>query len=137
MDAHYRIRPADPADAASLSVLERRCFSDPWSADGCREALSMPVCFGLIATAGRDIRGYFLARVVAGEAEILNLATIYDIQELAFDRTFAGEIVRNLADEGMTLVEFGQGFLLSRPVNAQRAGGILASNDGAVKLDVA
>ena len=33
--------------------------------------------------------------------------------------------------------EFGQGFLLSRPVNAQRAGGILDSNDGAVKLDVA
>jgi ribosomal-protein-alanine N-acetyltransferase len=74
MDAHYRIRPADPADAAPLSVLERRCFSDPWSADGFREALTMPVCFGLVATAGREIGGYFLARVVDGEAEILNLA---------------------------------------------------------------
>ena len=80
MDAHYRIRPADPADAASLSVLERRCFSDPWSADGFREALTMSVCFGLVAAGGRDIRGYFLARVVDGEAEILNLAVDPDLR---------------------------------------------------------
>ncbi|HUL96192.1 MAG TPA: EAL domain-containing protein [Usitatibacter sp.] len=33
--------------------------------------------------------------------------------------------------------EFGQGFLLSRPVTAERAGGILASNDGAMQVDVA
>jgi phage terminase large subunit-like protein len=32
-------------------------------------------------------------------------------RELADDRTFAGEIVRNLQDEGLSLVEFGQGFL--------------------------
>jgi hypothetical protein len=32
------------------------------------------------------------------------------------DRTFAGEIVRNLQDEGLSLVEFGQGFLSMGPV---------------------
>ncbi|HEX3097050.1 MAG TPA: EAL domain-containing protein [Usitatibacter sp.] len=31
--------------------------------------------------------------------------------------------------------EFGQGFLLSRPVNADRAGGILAANDGPVRVE--
>ena len=30
--------------------------------------------------------------------------------------------------------EFGQGFLLSRPVNAERAGGFLAANDGALAV---
>ena len=67
----------------------------------------------LIATEGNTTDFKFV------EAEILNLATVYDIQELAFDRTFAGEIVRNLADEGMTLVEFGQGFLSMGPASAE------------------
>jgi len=67
----------------------------------------------LIATEGNTTDFKFV------EAEILHLATIYDIQELAFDRTFAGEIVRNLADEGMTLVEFGQGFLSMGPASAE------------------
>ncbi len=67
----------------------------------------------LIATEGNTTDFKFV------EAEILRLATIYDIQELAFDRTFAGEIVRNLQDEGMTLVEFGQGFLSMGPASAE------------------
>jgi phage terminase large subunit-like protein len=67
----------------------------------------------LIATEGNTTDFKFV------EAEILSLASVYDIQELAFDRTFAGEIVRNLADEGMTLVEFGQGFLSMGPAAAE------------------
>jgi phage terminase large subunit-like protein len=39
--------------------------------------------------------------------------------ELAYDPTFAGEIVRNLQDEGLSLVEFGQGFLSMGPVSAE------------------
>ena len=35
----------------------------------------------------------------------------HDLREVAYDRTFAGEIVQNLQDEGVKLVEFGQGFL--------------------------
>lgn len=45
------------------------------------------------------------------EQEILDLAACYDLRELAFDRTFAGEIVQNLQDEGLTMVQYGQGFL--------------------------
>ncbi len=74
MDARYRIRQASPADADALSVLERRCFSDPWSAEGFREVLSTSICFGLVAAAGKELEGYFLARLLVGEAEVLNLA---------------------------------------------------------------
>ena len=44
------------------------------------------------------------------EADIIELAGVYDIAELAFDRTFAGEIVQNLQDEGVKLVEPAPGF---------------------------
>ncbi len=59
----------------------------------------------LVATPGNTTDFAFI------EQEILDLAGIYDLREVAFDRTFAGEIVQNLQDEGLTLVEFGQGFL--------------------------
>jgi phage terminase large subunit-like protein len=45
------------------------------------------------------------------EAEILELSSLYQIREIAFDRTFAGEIVQKLMAEGLTMVPFGQGFL--------------------------
>ena len=45
------------------------------------------------------------------EAEIIALAGRFDLRELAYDRTFAGEIVQHLQDEGINLVQFGQGFL--------------------------
>jgi hypothetical protein len=35
------------------------------------------------------------------EAETLELAARFMFTELAYDRTFAGEIVRNLQDEGL------------------------------------
>ena len=59
----------------------------------------------LVATPGNATDFAFI------EQEILDLAARYDMRELAFDRTFAGEIVQNLQDEGLTLVQFGQGFL--------------------------
>jgi phage terminase large subunit-like protein len=67
----------------------------------------------LIATEGNTMDFKFI------EAEILELAARFEITELAYDRTFAGEIVRNLQDEGLSLVEFGQGFLSMGPAAAK------------------
>ncbi|WP_205957769.1 terminase large subunit [Paracoccus salipaludis] len=59
----------------------------------------------LVATPGNATDFAFI------EAEIVNLAGRFDLRELAYDRTFAGEIVQHLQDEGINLVQFGQGFL--------------------------
>ena len=67
----------------------------------------------LIATEGNTTDFKFI------ESEICKLATQYNITEIAFDRTFAGEIVRNLQDEGLQMVEFGQGFLSMGPAAAE------------------
>jgi phage terminase large subunit-like protein len=45
------------------------------------------------------------------EREIVDLAGRFDIQEIGYDRTFAGEIVANLQGNNLQLVQFGQGFL--------------------------
>jgi ribosomal-protein-alanine N-acetyltransferase len=75
MDGPYQIRPAVPDDAAELVAIERRCFSDPWSEAGFRDALGATWTFGLVAeTSTGRIAGYLVARELAGAGEILNLA---------------------------------------------------------------
>jgi len=54
--------------------MERRCFSDPWSAAAFEELLGSPLGIGLVAERGPAVGGYLVARAVAGEGEILNLA---------------------------------------------------------------
>lgn len=67
----------------------------------------------LIATEGNTTDFKFL------EAEIIELSTRFNILEIAYDRTFAGELVRNLQDEGITMVEFGQDFISMGPAAAE------------------
>jgi ribosomal-protein-alanine N-acetyltransferase len=74
MDDRWHIRRATPADAASLAPLERRCFSDPWSEASFEELLHLSYVVALVAEEGERIEAYLIARIVAGEAEILNLA---------------------------------------------------------------
>lgn len=44
------------------------------------------------------------------EQFIMNLREKFDIREIAFDRWNATQLTQNLADEGITMVQFGQGF---------------------------
>ena len=74
MDGPSRIRPAWPADAPALALLERRCFADPWTGETFRSLLKQPEAIGVVAEADGEIAGYGLARAVAGSGEILNIA---------------------------------------------------------------
>lgn len=75
MDGLCRLRPATPADAGAIAALERRVFSDPWSAESIRETIGMPWMFTQVAEdAGGTLLGYVFCREVAGESELLNLA---------------------------------------------------------------
>ena len=70
------IRPASQADVAVVAVIERASFGDPWSAEAFRELLEMRDAIFLVATrrSPETVAGYVIARVVADEADVLNLA---------------------------------------------------------------
>lgn len=71
---------------------------DEWSRDG-----------HIMATPGNATDYAFI------EAKILELAEIYDIAELLFDRWSSHQMVQRLIDEGVNCVPYGQGFKDSSP----------------------
>jgi phage terminase large subunit-like protein len=59
----------------------------------------------LTATPGNTTDFAFIA------ADVLAAAGRYDLRQVAFDRTFGGELINTLTNEGVPLLEWGQGFL--------------------------
>ncbi|MGE0555623.1 MAG: ribosomal protein S18-alanine N-acetyltransferase [Gemmatimonadales bacterium] len=76
MAGPWSIRPASEADAAALARAERECFTDPWSEGMIRDSLQDATVSGAIAEGPEGLAGYLLARTIAGETEILNLAVL-------------------------------------------------------------
>lgn len=72
------IRPGSAGDIPAAVEIERASFTDPWSEDAFHELLQMGDAIFLVATRGivQVLAGYVIARVVADEADILNLAVI-------------------------------------------------------------
>lgn len=69
--------------------------------------------------------------------DIQRLARILRIQEIAYDRAYATELVQHLQDEdGVTMVEFGQGYLsMSAPaleLERRHLGGLIALPDNPI-----
>jgi ribosomal-protein-alanine N-acetyltransferase len=104
MDGPCRLRPAWPADAAALGLLERRCFSDPWSADAFRSLLQQSDAFGVVAESEGEIAGYAMARSVAGTGEILNLAVAAEQRRKGIARVLLVGLLRQLQQHDVTEV---------------------------------
>jgi ribosomal-protein-alanine N-acetyltransferase len=75
------ISAAGVDDVPAIIDIERRAFSDPWSARSFREALEHPAVFFVCArtrggarSGGGQVTGYVVAWFVADEGEIANLA---------------------------------------------------------------
>jgi ribosomal-protein-alanine N-acetyltransferase len=78
MDAPCPIRPARHTDLQRIAELERDCFSDPWSPEGIAELLASPHGIAVVFDVNGRVEAYAFGRVLAGSAEILNLAVAPD-----------------------------------------------------------
>ena len=71
----FSVVPMQPHHIEALALLERQCFSSPWSEQALREELDNPVALFLVAqTEGGAVAGYIGLHLVAPEAFVDNLA---------------------------------------------------------------
>lgn len=69
-----QVRPAGVADADVIARLSENGATESWPAAAVERILGLPGCWGLLAVRpDGEAAGFLIARVVADEAEILNL----------------------------------------------------------------
>lgn len=68
------VRQALHSDVEALCVLERECFSSPWTASGFEEFLDNGCSLVLAAEISGEVCGYVGMNLILGEGEITNIA---------------------------------------------------------------
>ena len=81
---HLSIRQARRDDVEDVAAIEKRAFSDPWSANSFRALFGNPLVHFAIAEDGvtGKVLGYVVAWFVIDEAEIANLAVSDSVRRL-------------------------------------------------------
>ena len=98
----YLIRRASPADVSALVVIERACFSDPWTATGIRETIQLETSRAFVAESDGETLGYVMARISGEEGEILNLAVLPKARRKGIARCLLHEALGSIAAAGVT-----------------------------------
>jgi len=118
----FAIGPAKVHDLASVAVIERTAFSDPWSLRSFREALdSGSVYFACARSDAGSVLGYVVAWFVADQGEIANIAVSPDQRGRGVGRALLDAALGEAAARGIAAV-----FLEVRDSN-QRARELYAS----------
>lgn len=86
-----------------MAAIERDAFSDPWPERDFQDCLAAGVPF-LVATVGRGVEGYVVARHAAAEGEILNLGVERGRRGQGIGRALVGAVLRDLRARGAAAV---------------------------------
>jgi ribosomal-protein-alanine N-acetyltransferase len=97
----YLIRRVVSADVPALVMIERECFSDPWTASGIRETIQYETARAFVAESGGEAIGYVMARISGEEGEILNLAVLPKSRRKGIARGLLDEALGSIAAAGV------------------------------------
>ncbi len=106
-DNAVHLQTAGPLHAGALAALHALCFPDePWDAAAIASLSSPPEGFALLALRGEEPVGFALARVAAGEGEILTIGVLPADRRGGVGRRLVTAILstaRNLGAEALFL----------------------------------
>lgn len=91
-----------PQDAGRAAALHARCFPDPWSEPAFAATLSAPGALGLGTVGPEALDGFALAQVIAGEADLLTIATAPELRRTGIASGLIVALERTLSDAGAT-----------------------------------
>ncbi len=111
------VRPAAPQDIPAILTIQERVFGEiPWQEDDFRRILGAPGQMVLVAESS-EILGFVALRVIADEAEILNLAVKPNSQRRGVGRAMIRDACHRLERAGVREI-----FLEVRPSNEPALG---------------
>jgi len=96
----HAIEPLAPGDAPAIARLHLEDFPRPWSSGEFAELMAQPTVFGFAAREVGNRRapmaGFVLARLAAGEGEILTLAVAQSVRRQGLGRYLMDAVLRRL-----------------------------------------
>ncbi len=91
----YKIEYADSSDAYCISLLEKECFSAPWSENQIKDEISKNNVKFLVAKTGDELCGYISGQLILDEFYINNVA----VTEKYRNNGIASSLIKMLIDE--------------------------------------
>ena len=91
-------------DAGRMSRLHMRCFDDPWSAVSFRGLLLDTSILTLGVERDGDIVAFVMAQTIAGESDILTVATDRDLRRQGLATTLIGALINRLGERGVSRI---------------------------------
>ena len=98
------LRTATLSDLPALARLHAQCFASPWDVEFLGRMLAQPGAFFMLATEMDNAAGFVIARVVAGEAEILSLGVLPDCRRKGLGSAMVRKAAEHAAQEGAVAI---------------------------------
>ena len=102
-----------PEDAEQVEKVEQACFAIPWSRKSFWEEAANENTFYLLALDDGEVIGYAGTWLVAGEAQITNVAVAPEYRGKGVGTALMTELVRHVKEQGITAMT-----VEGRPSNA-------------------
>nr|WP_321359309.1 GNAT family N-acetyltransferase [uncultured Hyphomonas sp.] len=91
-------------DAGRMSQLHMRCFDDPWSAISFRGLLLDKSILTLGIELHGDLAAFAMAQTVAGESDILTIATAPEHRRKGLGATLIRALISRLGERGVSRI---------------------------------
>ena len=91
------IRKMKASDVAAIAELEKRCFSDPWSADSIASELVNPLSYWLVAEVDGQVAGYVGSQSVLDAADMMNIAVSPEYRRRGVAKALVNELTAYLS----------------------------------------
>lgn len=102
MSLQFRIRPMTPADLEAVVAVERLCHPHPWSTEQFRQELENPLARVDLLECDGVIAGFLCWWLLAGEAEIQNVATAPRFRRRGVARRLLEQVLAEARRQGAT-----------------------------------
>ena len=95
-----RIESMNSSHVAQIALLEKICFSDPWSEKSIASELDNKLAFWLVAVEGDTVAGYIGSQTVMDETDMMNVAVHPDFRRQGIAEALITGLVEHLKTIG-------------------------------------